>query len=462
MTNPVRAWLPAVLALAASAAPPPALAAEHSVRPDGAGDFPTIQAAVTAAAPGDEIVLEDGTFTGPGNRDIDFGGKDLTVRSRNGAAACTLDTQGTPAQPHRAFHLHSGESAAARIAGLTITGGYTTGPFPQVGGAGILVEWNTHPTIEDCVFEGNESGFQGFGAGLLAWEGCNVTIRDCIFRNNVSGWYGGGFTLRKNCHGLVERCVIQGNYALHAGGGASITRSNAILNDCVFEDNWITEADGGGLLVKAEAMPVLTRCVFSGNRAPFGAAIGIGNFPAVTAVDCLFENNDAAFAGGGVEVGQDPSSIDLVNCTFAFNEAPSGAHVYFSTTGSGTVRNTIFGPYCGNNGIHVYGAIDIDCCVVPGGAATVFATGGLTWGASNVDADPRFCAPDPLQCESDPPVTAQYTLDVASPAAPGANPCGLVGAYPVACTVTAASSGMRFESWGRVKAGYRAGGPARR
>ena len=109
----LRAWLPPVLALAAA---PAAGAAEYSVRPDGAGDFPTIQAAVTAASAGDEIVLEDGTFTGTGNRDIDFAGKDVIVRSRNGAAACTLDAQGSLATPHRAFHLHSGETSAARIA----------------------------------------------------------------------------------------------------------------------------------------------------------------------------------------------------------------------------------------------------------------------------------------------------------------------------------------------------------
>jgi predicted outer membrane repeat protein len=440
-----------VLALAAGAR-----AAEHSVRPDGTGDFPTIQAAVDAAAPGDEIVLEDGVFTGAGNRDVRFSGKDLIVRSRNGPDACTIDSQGALATPHRAFRLDAGETPASRVEGLTITGGYTTGPFPECGGAGILVAFGSAPSIANCLFEANEAGFQGFGGGLLAWENCDLTITDCIFRDNVSGWYGGGFTLRKDCDALVERCTVAGNWALHAGGGLSITRSNAVLNDCVFVDNEIVEADGGGVLVKAEAQPVFNRCVFSGNRAPYGAALGLGNFPIVHVVDCLFENNTAAF-GGAIEVGQDPSTLFVTSCTLVNNEATSGAggHMYLASTATVTVRTSILGAYCGTSGIFSGGAVDVDCCVVPGGVATVQGSGSLVWGPGNVDADPLFCAPDPLGCASDPPVNADYGLDSMSPASPGWNACGRVGAYPVTCGATSAGHGVEASSWGRVKAAWR-------
>src|SRR5687767_15150199 len=43
----------------------------------------TIQAAVNASATGDTIIVEDGTYTGPGNRDIDFGGRNIAHRGRN-------------------------------------------------------------------------------------------------------------------------------------------------------------------------------------------------------------------------------------------------------------------------------------------------------------------------------------------------------------------------------------------
>jgi len=56
----------------------------YVVNPQGTGDCPTIQAAVDAVMDGDIIELTDGTFTGDGNRDIDFLGKAIIVCSQLG------------------------------------------------------------------------------------------------------------------------------------------------------------------------------------------------------------------------------------------------------------------------------------------------------------------------------------------------------------------------------------------
>ena len=37
-------------------------------------EYPTIQAAIDDCNDGDEVIVADGTYTGDGNRDIDFGG----------------------------------------------------------------------------------------------------------------------------------------------------------------------------------------------------------------------------------------------------------------------------------------------------------------------------------------------------------------------------------------------------
>jgi predicted outer membrane repeat protein len=436
----------------------PVRAAEHSVRPDGLGDFPTIQAAVDSATAGDTIWLEDGTFTGDGNRDVKFRGKDVIVRSRNGAASCTIDSQGSSGDPHRAFRLDEGETAASRIEGITITGGFVEGPFPESGGGGILVAYGSHPVITQCVFDGNETGFEGFGAGLLAWEDCDITLTDCVFINGVSGWYGGGFVLRKYCDALVERCIVDGNYALHGGGGASITNSNAIVTDCSFTNNWVTEAGAGGCLVKAWAEPVFTRCVFAGNTAWGGGGIGMGNFPKVTAIDCLFEGNHAFGGGGGaIHADYDTSEITFQNCTFARNSTDgNGEHLLISFSATATVRNSIFDAGCtGTSVANVAGGgtLDVDCSIVRGGPGALVGPGTIVYGPGNLDADPMFCAPSVCGAATWP--SGDFTVDSASPASPSWNACGLVGAYPVACGATSAADAMTVQSWGAVKSRFR-------
>ena len=116
-----------ILALCATLLSPAAVsAATYIVRPDGTGDFPKIQEAIAAAAPGDTILLVDGTFTGDGNRDLDYLGKAITVQSQSGdPESCVIDCEGTWERPHRGFGFHSGETAASVLRGVAIANGRT-------------------------------------------------------------------------------------------------------------------------------------------------------------------------------------------------------------------------------------------------------------------------------------------------------------------------------------------------
>jgi len=49
---------------------------------------PTIQAAINDANDGDTVSVTPGTHTRAGNRNIDFGGKAITVRSESGLSFC--------------------------------------------------------------------------------------------------------------------------------------------------------------------------------------------------------------------------------------------------------------------------------------------------------------------------------------------------------------------------------------
>ena len=98
-----------------------------SVDDDGPADFATIQAAIDDADDGDTVLVADGTYTGNGNRDIDFHGKGITVKSQNGPENCIIDCNGTESDGHRGVYFHSEEDCDSALIGFTISNGYPPG-----------------------------------------------------------------------------------------------------------------------------------------------------------------------------------------------------------------------------------------------------------------------------------------------------------------------------------------------
>jgi hypothetical protein len=177
----------AILALCAVLLWPAAvLATTYLVRPDGTGDFPTIQAAINASVNGDVIELADGTFTGPGNRDIRYGGKAITVRSASGDPDRTIiDCEGSAPEHHCAFIFDHGEGPGSILAGVTIANGFA------VFGGGIFLTF-CNPTLLRCTFYRN---FANNGGGLDCDLGATPRIVLCTFRENAARYSGGGMCI---------------------------------------------------------------------------------------------------------------------------------------------------------------------------------------------------------------------------------------------------------------------------
>lgn len=106
-------------------------AAVRTVAPDGSGEHVNIQAAIDACDSLDVVELLDGIYTGPGNHNLDFGGRVITVRSRSDdPRACVIDCEGQAApvgHAQRGFLFHSGEGPASVLRGVTITRGVSGG-----------------------------------------------------------------------------------------------------------------------------------------------------------------------------------------------------------------------------------------------------------------------------------------------------------------------------------------------
>lgn len=255
---PARGVVTLVLAALALAAPAAVPAGTFVVRADGTGDYPTIQSALDALAPDDVIELMPGTYTGPGNRDLDPQGKGIVVRSQSGdPASVVLDAEATPSDAHRLFLFRSKETAACVVEGVTLTGGMSPAGSGY-GGAIYVIE--SAPVIRNCVIEGNVATERGGGIAVVGTTGSvdAVSIENCVIRGNAARRGGGVYA-----HSLgasITDCVITGNQALESGGGLFLGAVTAVSESTVASN---FSARGGGIY--ASASVALKRLILWGN-----------------------------------------------------------------------------------------------------------------------------------------------------------------------------------------------------
>ena len=266
------------------------------------GQYKTIQDAVNNANPGDTVLVADGTYTGPKNRDIDFGGIDLIVKSASGdPTRCLIDCQ----QAGRGFAIQNGETSASVIAGFTIMNGKTSS-----SGGGIFVTNNSNPNVMNCVFTNNTAS--GNGGGTYG-----VSVTNGAFNGNSAASSGGGMY-----GGTATNCTFTGNLAVSGGGGAfNITATN-----CTFTGNTAASNNnvGGGM-----ESGTATNCTFIDNSAFYGGGMESGK-----ATNCVFTDNSVGQGGGGTY------SVTAINCTYNGNTAYyGGGAIYGNATNCAFINN---------------------------------------------------------------------------------------------------------------------------
>ena len=224
------------------------------------------------------VILAPGTYTGAGNRDLDFNEKTLVLRSESGPEATVLDIQASYLNPHRAvLFINVGSSAV--FEGFTIVNGYMGqlpsqaragtarkgrgGQDPQhdLSGGGIKCNGSA-PTIRNVHIYSCASEYTG---GAISIELLSApTVVDCIFQRCVAGGFGGGMSVETGSHPEVSGCVITGNRANYGGG--VFCEERATITNCVVSGNWANR--GGAMACLFPAVVDVEQSILWGNCSP--------------------------------------------------------------------------------------------------------------------------------------------------------------------------------------------------
>lgn len=234
-------------------------------------DAPTIQAAIALTLPGDVVVVGDGVWTGDGNRDLVLPPYDIVVRSENGPDHCSIDVEGSPIEPHRAFVVNAGNTRATMIHGFTITGGDTdTGAIADTFNAGGVLVRDSSPTLSNCHFLRNDCSCWG-GAVCVSGSG-SPFITHCRFENNHSDAEGGAFFSWSSDPTVIENTVFIRNSA-GVGGGAIFSFAPLRLDHVTIVEN--TSANFGGGMYGSDA--TIRNTIIWGNQAPNASGTSLWN-----------------------------------------------------------------------------------------------------------------------------------------------------------------------------------------
>ncbi len=358
------------------------------------GDYPTIQAGINAAAAGDTVLVASGTYTGPSNRNLSFGGKNISLVSALGASVTIIDCQGLA----RGISLSDQLDDTAVVDGFTITHGHAA------KGGGISVTDESSPTIKNCVLVANSAA--QFGGGAFVSDESSPTFMNCAIEENDA----------------------------EGGGGVRVgDDSSARFLDCTIAEN--TAKVGGGIIANDDVGSLFSNCTIRGNRAEQG---GGGAFVAastfLTFDGCTITGNLATNGGGLMIIISSPT---IRRCTFAANHALSnGGGLFVAATVLAPVTQTVVWSNCADDlGDQIYATLfssisfacsDVDDSGVEGG-------GTVSYDANTIHADPLFCKE--FLCTLAPTTAGEYTLDDDSPALAAFSPCGeLIGSQPQGCT----------------------------
>lgn len=320
--------------------------------------FCAIQDAIDAASPGDVVRVASGAYV----ETLDFLGKAITVRSKNGAALTTIDA----ASLGSCVTFSSGEGTDSILRGFRLINGSGTflhsnpGGYDTYGGLAIFC-LNSSPRIDENIVELNSRSAEILGAGIHADGGSPRIDRNTI-RNNGSGYLGGGIYCRNASPFIARNEISEHDASLGAGifladcAGAELLDNDLHDNGTVFFG--YNSGPGPGLYATDCTEILIRGNRFRHNLGTSGGGVTLENSDGLVE-DNRFLDNGVEFEGGGLACW---SCTDLVvrQNSFLDNSAMQGGAIWVyqgsgvsveqceaigNTAGSGLGVLTVYGPH---------------------------------------------------------------------------------------------------------------------
>ena len=426
----------------------------------------TIQAGIDAAKDGDTVLVADGIYEGAGNVNIDFKGKRITVKSRNGAAETVINCSGTP--DTRGFIFQNEETNDSVLDGFTISDG-----VHELGG-GIYCN-NASPTIKNCVITFNRATATRFhnqgGGGIYCFNSDAIIIGCTISKNSANSGAGVLFEGEFFKDGAVLRethsqpSLINSTISANIGSGVfCFDFVNPIIRNCTVSRNSgrgivynflaggmnnpitncrIMQNTGGGIECSEDSILKISNSIIKQNTAEIGGGIYCSPTSIIDVSECVIAQNIAMESGGGIGVITTRGEAKITHCTITRNSAnESGGGVYadidnasFTLTDSIIWGNSTNGTQAEFAGI--YGKIVIRHCDIRDGLDGIDRLPDEGWFIyeDNIDADPLFVDAD----------RGDYRLKPGSPAA-------AMGVKSLAGGVLSVTGvGKRLVKWAELK-----------
>ena len=297
-----------------------------------------IQAAVDAAASGEEILVAPGNYLLSSGIQIPSD-KTLALHSTEQNAA-VLDAQGLTS-------VIQVDGTNSLVTGFTIQHGHP----PGLGeGGGVWLQNGS--VLRDCLVVSNHA-YNGGGVYLCP----PAVVENCTIQNNLADREGGGvyYNYLFEGAGIVRNCTIQGNVASNNGGGVECYGAG-LISGCWISSNRAVNVGGGGADLGAGAW--LVNNVLVSNQAPRGGGVfsyGAATNPAyVVNGTVLF--NTASNMGGGIYAG---NATRLANNIIYYNAAAVDPNLAADPVTCTVSNNCMPGSWGGTNFTNAPAFVDI-------------------------------------------------------------------------------------------------------